>query len=42
MPIITTSSGAVDFKQELLLIGNLPTELIQLIESMKNENEQKM
>ena len=41
MPIITTSSGAVDFKQELLLIGNSSAELIQLIESMKNENERK-
>ena len=41
MPIITTSSGSVDFKQELLLIGNSSAELIQLIESMKNENERK-
>jgi glycosyltransferase involved in cell wall biosynthesis len=41
MPIITTSSGAVDFKQELLLIGNSSDKLIQLIESMKNENERK-
>jgi len=28
IPIVTTSSGAVDFKQDLLLIGNSPTELI--------------
>ena len=41
MPIITTSSGAVDFKQDLLLIGNSSTELIKLIESMQNENERK-
>ena len=41
MPIITTSSGAVDFKQDLLLIGNSSTKIIQLIESMKNENERK-
>ena len=41
MPIITTSSGAVDFEQNLLLIGNSSTKLIQLIESMKNENERK-
>ena len=41
MPIITTSSGAVDFKQDLLLIGNSSTQLIQLIESLKNENDRK-
>ena len=41
MPIITTSSGAVDFKQDLLLIGDSSTELIKLIESMKNENQRK-
>ena len=41
MPIITTSSGSVDFKQDLLLIGDSSTELIKLIESMKNENERK-
>ncbi len=41
MPIITTSSGAVDFKQDLLLIGDSSTELIKLIESMQNENERK-
>lgn len=41
MPIITTSSGAVDFNQDLLLIGDSSTELIKLIESMKNENERK-
>jgi glycosyltransferase involved in cell wall biosynthesis len=39
MPIITTSSGAVDFNQDLLLIGDSSTELIKLIDSMKNENE---
>ena len=41
MPIITTSSGAVDFKQDLLLIGNSSTELIKLIEFLQNENERK-
>lgn len=41
MPIITTSSGAVDFNQDLLLIGDSSIELIKLIESMKNENERK-
>jgi glycosyltransferase involved in cell wall biosynthesis len=41
MPIITTSSGSVDFKQDLLLIGDSSTELIKLIESMKDENERK-
>jgi glycosyltransferase involved in cell wall biosynthesis len=41
MPIITTSSGAVDFEQDLLLIGDSSTELIKLIESMQNENERK-
>ena len=41
MPIITTSSGAVDFKQDLLLIGNSSKELIHLIESMKDENERR-
>jgi len=41
MPIVTTSSGAVDFKQDLLLIGNSSTQLIQLIESLKNENDRK-
>ena len=41
MPIITTSSGAVDFKQDLLLIGDSSTELIKLVESMKNENIRK-
>ena len=41
MPIITTSSGAVDFNQDLLLIGDSSTKLIKLIESMKNENERK-
>lgn len=41
MPIITTSSGAVDFKQDLLLIGNSSAELIKLVESMKNENTRK-
>jgi glycosyltransferase involved in cell wall biosynthesis len=41
MPIITTSSGAVDFKQDLLLIGDSSTKLIKLIESMQNENERK-
>ena len=38
-PIITTASGSVDFKQDLLLIGDSSTELIKLIESMKDENE---
>ena len=41
MPIITTSSGAVDFKQELLLIGNSSGEFIKLIETLKDENERK-
>jgi len=41
MPIITTSSGAVDFKQDLLLIGDSSAELIKLVESMKNENARK-
>jgi len=41
MPIITTSSGAVDFKQDLLLIGDSSEELIKLVESMKNENARK-
>lgn len=41
MPIITTSSGAVDFKQDLLLIGDSSKELIHLIESMKDENERR-
>jgi len=41
MPIITTSSGAVDFKQDLLLIGDSSEELIKLVESMKNENTRK-
>jgi len=41
MPIITTSSGAIDFRKDLLLIGNNSNELIELIKTMKNENERK-
>ena len=41
MPIITTSSGAVDFNQDLLLIGNTSDDFITIIKNMKNENERK-
>ncbi len=41
MPIITTSSGAIDFKQDLLLIGDTSVELVELLKTMKNENVRK-
>lgn len=41
MPIITTSSGAIDFRKDLLLIGDTSTELIKLIKSMDNENDRR-
>ena len=41
MPIITTSSGAIDFRSDLLLVGDTSTELIELIKTMNNENERK-
>ncbi len=41
MPIITTSSGAVDFRKDLLLVGDTSKQLIELIQTMKNENERK-
>lgn len=41
MPIITTSSGAIDFRKDLLLIGDTSKKLIELIRTMKNENERK-
>ena len=39
MPIVTTSSGAIDFRKDLLLIGDTTNELTNLIRSMKDENE---
>ena len=39
MPIVTTSSGAIDFRKDLLLIGDTTRELTDLIRSMKDENE---
>ena len=39
MPIVTTSSGAIDFRNDLLLIGDTTKELTDLIRSMKDENE---
>ena len=39
MPVVTTSSGAIDFRNDLLLIGDTTKELTDLIRSMKDENE---
>ena len=36
---VTTSSGAIDFRNDLLLIGDTTKELTDLIRSMKDENE---
>lgn len=41
MPIITTSSGSIDFRQDLLLVGDTSNQLIELIKTMKNENDRK-
>lgn len=41
IPIITTSSGAIDFRNDLLLIGNTDEELKKLFEYIKDENVRK-
>ncbi|MGY5141450.1 MAG: glycosyltransferase family 4 protein [Nitrosopumilus sp.] len=41
MPIITTQSGSIDFKNDLLLIGDTPEKLVDLIKSLKDENTRK-
>lgn len=41
MPIITTTSGAADFNNELLLIGKNKDELVKNIEYLQDENIRK-
>ena len=41
MPVITTSSGAIDFNKDLLLIGDNSKKLADLIMSQKDENERR-
>ena len=41
MPIITTSSGAVDFRNDLLSIGNTTKEISDLLEILMDENTRK-
>ena len=41
MPVITTPSGAIDFNKDLLLIGDNPKKLADLIMSQKDENERR-
>jgi glycosyltransferase involved in cell wall biosynthesis len=41
MPIITTSSGAVDFRNDLLSIGNTTEKISNLIEYLMNENNRR-
>jgi len=41
MPIITTSSGAVDFRNDLLSIGNNTKEISDIIEMLMDENSRK-
>jgi len=41
MPIITTSSGAVDFRNDLLSIGNNIKEISDLFEILMDENTRK-
>lgn len=38
MPIVTTTSGAIDFPNDLLLIGDSIDELVEKINLLKNEN----
>lgn len=41
MPIITTSSGAVDFRNELLLIGDTTKKISEFLNMLKDENIRK-
>lgn len=41
MPIVTTPSGAVDFRKDILLIGKDSIKLENLIKSLKDENIRK-
>ena len=41
MPIITTSAGAVDFRNDLLSIGDTTDEISNLIEILMDENTRK-
>ena len=41
MPIITTSAGAIDFRNDLLSIGNTTNEISNLIEILMDENTRK-
>lgn len=41
MPIVTTSSGAVDFRNDLLLINDNTDKICELIIMLKNENTRK-
>jgi len=41
MPIITTSSGAVDFRNDLLSIGNTTEKISNLIKYLMDENNRK-
>jgi len=41
MPIITTSAGAVDFRNDLLSIGNTTKEISNLLEMLMDENVRK-
>ena len=41
MPIITTSAGAVDFRNDLLSIGNTTKEISDLLEVLMNENTRR-
>jgi len=41
MPIITTSAGAVDFRNDLLSIGNTTKEISNLLEVLMDENVRK-